>query len=443
MKNTMLKLLIIGFAGTFMAHQATAQCKEWAFSEGEAKALEQEKVTLYTDAKTNNNFKQALAPLNWLLKNNPKLNTSIYINGAEIYDKVASAETDQAKKRVYIDSLLIIHDLRIANCGEEATVTNRKALMAAKYYANESGKEAYVLALMDKAIELNGNNTLDGTLIPYMQSIKINKLKLKNLSDEQVLERYDKVMAIIDAKIKKGRSEGKPVDKLETMKTDVDKILLSMVTVNCDFVRKNLGPKFKANPSDIGTAKKIFAFMLQDKCTDDPLWLQAAEAIHQQEKDFGLAKNLAIRYLAAENYAKAEQLFKEALELAPTNSDKADMLIYLGAIEAKNGNKSGAREVYRQALAADGTKKEAYEKIGDLYYQSFSDCAKKENMATDRLVYIAAYEMYQRAGDAKKMAIAKDQFPSKEDIFLVNWSAGDTQRVGCWINETVTVRTRD
>ena len=443
MKNTVVKVLAVGLLGLVAVASGYAQCKEWAFSEGEAKAIEQEKVTLYTDAKSNNNFKQALPPLNWLLKNNPKLNTSIYINGAEIFDKVASAETDPAKKRVYIDSLLLIHDLRIANCGEEASVTNRKALMAAKYYANEAGQEAYVLSLMDKAIELNGNNTLDGTLVPYMQSIKINKLKLKTLSDEQVLERYDRVMTILDAKIKKTQSEGKPIDKLTGMKADVDKILLSMITINCDFVRKNLGPKFKANPTDIGTAKKIFAFMLQDKCTDDPLWLEAAEAIHKVEKDYGLAKNLAIRYLAAENYGKSEQLFKEALELAPTNSDKADIFIYLGALEARKGNKPGARELYRQALAADGSKKEAYEKIGDLYYQSFSDCAKKENMAADRLVYIAAYEMYQRAGEAKKMAMAKDQFPSKEDIFLVNWSAGDTQRVGCWINESVTVKTRD
>ena len=64
-------------------------------------------------------------------------------------------------------------------------------------------------------------------------------------------------------------------------------------------------------------------------------------------------------------------------------------------------------------------------------------------MAEDRLVYLAAYDMYQRAGESKKMASAKDQFPSKEDIFLVNWTAGDTQRVGCWINESVTIRTRD
>ena len=136
-------------------------------------------------------------------------------------------------------------------------------------------------------------------------------------------------------------------------------------------------------------------------------------------------------------------MFVIALEVAPGNAEKADILIYQGSIEGRRGSKSAARDLYRQALAADGTKKEAYEKIGDLYYGSSSDCAKKETMAEDRLVYLAAYDMYQRAGETKKMAMAKDQFPSKEDIFLVNWSVGDTQRVTCWINETVTIRTRD
>ena len=243
--------------------------------------------------------------------------------------------------------------------------------------------------------------------------------------------------------MKKAASEGKSTDRYTGWKEDVDKILISMVKVDCDFVRTNLGPKFKQNPKDLSLAKKIFAFMLQDKCTDDPLWMEAAVEISKVEKDFGLSKNLAIRYLSMENYSQSIQYFKEALQLAPSNSDKADIYIYLGSIEAKQGTKPQAREYYRQAIATDGNKKEAYEKIGDLYYSSFSDCAKKDNMAEDRAVYLAAYDMYQRAGDSKKMAMAKDQFPSKEDIFLVNISAGDTQRVGCWIQETTTVRTRD
>jgi tetratricopeptide (TPR) repeat protein len=373
------------------------------------------------------------------------LNTSIYINGAEVFDKVAAAETDPARKKIYIDSLLLIHDLRIANCGEEAAVTNRKALMAVKYYANEAGKEAYVLDLMDKTFELNGNNVLDGTIIPYMQSTKINKLKLKALTDDQVFERYDRVQNIIDAKIKTAQSQGKPVDKYRTMREDVDKILITMVTVNCEFVRTKLGPKFKANPSDIGTAKKIFQFMLQDKCTDDPLWLQAAEAIHNDPnspKDFGLAKNLAIRNLANENFPKAEQYFREALDLATEGKDKSEVLIYLGAIDAKTGNKPSARQKYRQALDADPSNKEAYEKIGDLYYSSFNECSKKDSYAEDRLVYIAAYEMYVRSGNAQKISQAKSQMPSVTELFEKGWNEGETKRVECWIGESVTLKTR-
>jgi len=436
--NGLLVVILLSSAGVW------AQCKDWKWPEdAEQKAKAEEKVSLYDDYRKNGEYAKAKTHLNWLLTNIPELNTSIYINGAEILDKLATDAKDPAVKNRLVDSLLLIHDLRIQYCGEEASVTNRKALMALKYWANENGKEAYTLGLLDKAFELNGNNILDGTLIPYMQVVKINKLKLKNLTDEQVLERYDMVMEILDAKIKKAASEGKPTDRYRTWKEDTDKILISMIKVDCDFVRTNLGPKFKANPSDIGLAKKIFAFMLQDKCTNDPLWLQAAEEIHKVEKDYGLAKNLAIRYLASENYSKAESYFKEALELAPSNQDKADVNIYLGSLETRKGNKVGARDLFRQALSADPNKKEAYEKIGDLYYQSFADCAKQENMADDRLVYLAAYDMYQKAGDSKKMTMAKDQFPSREDIFLVNYTAGQTIRVACWINETTTIRTRD
>jgi tetratricopeptide (TPR) repeat protein len=276
-----------------------------------------------------------------------------------------------------------------------------------------------------------------------MQVVRVNKLKLKTLTDEQVLQRYDKINEIIDAKIKKAQSEGKPVDKYKGYKDDVDKILISIVKVDCDFVRKNLAPKFKQNPADIGLAKKIFGFMLKDGCTDDPLWLEAGEAIHKGgEKDYGLAKNLGKGYYRLEKFDKAEFYFKEALSVAETGADKADVLILLGGNESRTGNKSGAREFYRQAIAADGGNKEAFERIGDLYFGSAPDCAKKDSYAEDRLIYIAAYEMYAKAGNGQKMAQAKSQFPSNTEIFEKGWVEGESKRVECWVNETVILKTR-
>jgi len=437
---------------SMIGYSASAQCTTVHWPEdGEMKAKAEEKKVLYEDALRAGNYQHAIPPLNWMLKNVPDFHLSLYTNGVDIFDKAASAEKNEAKKKVYVDSMLIVYDMRIKNCGDEAQVTNRKAMSYVKHAA--SSDPAGSLALLDKAFELNGNNIFDFTIVPYFQVIRLNKLKLKNLTEDQVMQRYDMVSGIIDAKIKKAQSEGKSelVTKLRASKDDIDKMLTGgLVNIDCEFVKKNMEPKFKQNPNDIGLAKKIFVFMLQGKCTDDPLWLEAGEALHkltpEAERDCGLAKNLGVKYLSKENYAKAEELLKEALKICTEAKDKGEVLIYLGSLEAHSGNKSAARTLFRQAADADGeVAKEAYEKIGDLYYNSFGDCKKEVSQADDRLVYLLAADYYQRSGNAKKIAMAKASFPSKEEIFLVNYKAGDTKTLsGCWIGgESTTIRTRD
>lgn len=446
MKNIMKKILLTStlmMALVFGSLIASAQCKDVKWPEDPTmKAKAEESKVLYEDFLKNGQFKQAEASLNWLLTNVPNFHSSLYINGAEIFDKLAGQEKDAARKKVYVDSLMIVYDMRIKNCGDQASVLNRKALSFLKYNINDQPAEA--LALLDKVFELNGNNVLDGTLLPYMQTVRLNALKFKNLSEAQILERYDRIMSVTDAKIKKTQSEGKPVDKYKKIKDDVDAILITVIKVDCEFVKKNLEPKFKQNPTDVVLAKKIFSFMLQGKCTDDPLWLEAGESIHKNspEKDYGLAKNLGLKYYSLDNFAKAESLLKEALPLASTPAEKSEVLIYLGQLDAKT-DRAAARTRFRQALEADPSNKEAYEKIGDLYYNSFDACAKKVNQADDRLVYLVAADYYQRAGNGKKVAMAREAFPSKEEIFLIDYKTGDTKNVGCWINESTTIRTRD
>jgi tetratricopeptide (TPR) repeat protein len=304
-----------------------------------------------------------------------------------------------------------------------------------------------VLKMLDQAFEKSGNNVMDGTLVPYFQIVRLNAVNEKTITDVQILERYDKLMAIIDAKIKKAQSEGKPIDKYKKYKEDIDAMLITMVKVDCDFVRTNLGPKFKQNPKDYSLAKKIFTFMLQGKCTDDPLWLEAAEAVHSDPegtKDCGLAKNLGIIYIAKDNLEKGEAFLKEAQGICTESKDKAEVLLHLGSLEARKNNKSGARELYRKAASTDaGVAKDAYEKIGDLYWNSRADCEKKVNQADDRLIFLLAGDYYQRAGNPTKLKMAKEAFPSKEDIFLVNYKVGESKKVECWINETTTIKTRD
>jgi tetratricopeptide (TPR) repeat protein len=442
MKMKMLTSAVALTLLTLAGNLAFAQCKEYKWPDDKAKA--EESVAIYGDAMKQGNYRGATASLQWMLTNAPNWNTKLYIEGADIYDKLAEKETDPAKKQVLIDSLLWIYDARIKSCGEEAVVLNRKANAFFKHSVKNKEKSVELLALYDKVFELNGNNVTDPTLTNYMNVVKANSVFHKNLTDEQILQRYDKIMLAIDSKIKIALEKGKQADadKLKGYKDSIDGILVTLVKVDCAFVKKNLEPKFKQNPTDIALAKKIFGFMLNDKCTDDPLWLEAGEAIHKVEKDFGLAKNIGLRYLSADNTPKAEEYLKEALSLAKDANDKSEILIYLGSIEGKKGNKSGARDLYRQSLAANPANKDGYEKIGDLYQTSMPECSKKVSMAEDRLVYIAAYEMYQRAGNSQKMAAAKSQFPSVTEIFELSWKEGESKKIDCWIGESVVLKTR-
>ena len=429
---------------------AGAQCKQ-GFEGIEDRAKAEEKVAIYTDAVTQKNYAAAVPALQWMLRTAPKWNTRLYVDGVTIYDWLASSEKDLKKKAVYVDSLDILHDLRIQNCGDEINVLNRKAIYAAKYNAQNKEKVGGVLALFDQVFEKSGNNVLDGNLPVYMTVIQLNQKYNKSLTEDQILERYDRVIAVLDAKIAKARGENKQgeVDKFIKTKAQVDDILVNIegLKFDCAFVKEKLEPKFNANPNDLGLAKRIFIFMTKDgKCIDDPLWLKAAEKVHETSPDFGLAINMAKVYAKNGNLDRAQALLEEAEKLATNNEDKLKVQMTAGDLASTRGSKAAAREAYRKVIALDPSGKdgkEAYEKIGDLYMASGKDCAKLVSKAEDRLVYLAAFEMYQRAGNGQKMGVAKSNFPAKEEIFEVNWKVGESKSTGCWVSEVVTIRTRD
>jgi tetratricopeptide (TPR) repeat protein len=440
-----MKKLLSVIVLIMIAQAGWSQCKEFKWPADKAKAEEQ--LAIYGDAMKQKNYRGAVPGIRWFLQNAPDFNTKIYIEGADVYQRLASAEKDPAKKAVLVDSLMWFYDERIRRCGDEVNVLNRKVTYAAVFNGQNKEKTAEVLKLYDHLFDIAGNNITDGNLDTYFKIVYANVALLKNLSDEEILTRYDKLIGVIDAKITVAQQANKTADveKLKQIKSSVDNLLVQMVKVDCDFVKKNLEPKFRQNPNDLLLAKRIFGFMLQGKCTDDPLWVEAGEVVHKlnPEKDFGLVINLAKKYLASDNVPKASELAKEALAIAKSSAEKSEAHLVIGATQAKTGNKSGARESYRAAAAADPANKEAWEKIGDLYASSLDDCKKLETQAQDRLIYIAAYEMYAKAGDNQKMAQAKAQFPSVQDIFELSWKTGDQKSTGCWIGETVTLRTRD
>lgn len=428
------KVFLIGLLGILFFGTANAQ---WNWPDDKAKA--EEKNALYTDNFKQGNYRAAANHLSWLLENVPNLNKSIYINGVKIYNGLASEASDKAQKTVFKDSVLMLYDLRIKYFGEEGKVLNRKAYDAYKYYVGDKSRYEELFVLFKSTFELNGNKVMDLNLLPYMDIVRRYKVDGGNITDEEVLEIYEEIVKITNYKIEVVK---KNVDKLKFYLDKVNEMLIRTIDVNCEFVKSTLGPKLEAEPENLKLAKNILRLSFAGKCMDLAVFLEAAKVVQKSEPVYRLAKLIGQTSASKKDFDTAIKYLEESVELTDDNTKKGDSYYSLAVIQSNLNKNVSARDYARKAVAADPTKKESYKLIGNLYYNSYGDCKKGENPIHDKAVYIAAYNMFKLAGDGSGMSRAKAQFPTREEIFTWNIEEGSSYKVGCWINQTVSIQKR-
>lgn len=409
---------------------------------GEDAATAKEKNAIYNDMMKNENYQGAVAPLEWLLANTPDLNAAIYINGVKIYEELQEKESDAAKKKSYQDRCLELYDQRIIHFNDEADVLNRKAFQAYKFLKDDKARYPELYALFEKTFELNGDDVMINNLVAYMDVIRRYRAAGGSLTDDEVLEKYGKTMIILDKNVEQYEKAGKSTESLEKNRDFINRMLTGMVTMDCDFIEEKIGPAFESNPSDLALAKRIIALSLTYNCSKSPIFLKAAQTVQDQEPTYSMAKIIAIKNDASKDYDEAHKYYLEALELAETGKQKADIHYGLANHYRARGMKSQSRASALAAVSADPSRKEAYKVIGDLYMTSYDDCRQGVSKVDDRAVFLAAYDMYARAGDSRSMANAEKQFPSMEEIFELSLKEGQELKVGCWINTTVTLKRR-
>jgi tetratricopeptide (TPR) repeat protein len=426
------KFFLIGLIVILFTGNANAQ---WNWPDDKATA--EEKNALYTDNFKQGNFRKAANHLSWLLANAPNLNKSIYINGVKIYDGLASEATDDAQKIVFQDSVLLLYDLRIKYFNQEGSVLNRKAYDAYKYFAGDQSRYDELFTLFKSTFELNGNKVMDINLLPYMDVVRRYKVSGGNIDDEQVLNIYEEIVNITNYKIDVVK---KNTDRLKIVLDKVNELLVSTIDVDCDFVANTLGPKLAEEQDNLKLAKNIMRLSFAGKCTDLEVFIDAAKIVQQNEPEYGLAKLIGQSAASKNDFETAIKYLEESVDLTDDNTKKADSYYSLAVIQANQDKMVSSRDYARKAVAADPTMKEAYKVIGNLYFNSFNSCKKGENPIHDKAIYIAAYEMFRRAGYSEGMARAKSQFPTMEEIFTWDMEVGQQYTVGCWINETVSIQ---
>jgi hypothetical protein len=414
--------------------------------------MAKEKNALMDDNVRAENYTAAVEPIEWLLKECPKLNLNLYVQAIKTYEALEDAEKDEAKKKEYQDRVLELYDLRLEyGFGDEDEVLKRKGHRMYPYLIRRADRHTDIYKLYERLVHLRGNDSYRSHLTYLMDMA--GRIHKKDVIDaDSILRVYDAVSAVINYNIE---NDTKKKAKWEKTKNGVDQLLTKYVEMSCDRVKDIFGPKIEADPTNVDVAKKALAFLLSGSCVKDenyqPFFMKVGQLVYDDSKDFGLGKAMMNLHLGNKDYDKALEVAGQIVENAEEAEDKADIQMKMASILASKNKKSEARkaalaaaEAYDQLEdeeAKKAGKSKVYTLIGDLYMGS-SECTANKDVVRMRAVYMAAYDMYARAGNGAKMAQAKAQFPSAADIHTLNLSPGETLEVGCWIGGTTTLRKR-
>lgn len=406
-------------------------------------------LSTYSEYFNQKNYVDAYPSWTWCFHNCPEATRNIYVQGATLIEHFISKETDLEKKNAYVDTLMMVYDNRIKYFGQKANVLGRKAISMLRYRP-EQVKEAY--DVLSESFELGGNET-EYYVLEFYMSTSVVMCNTGVLTKENIVDIYSKISDALNYQI-----ANEPVDnkreKLVEVAKKVEDIFVSGGFADCETVIKLYTPKFAANPTDIELAKKILSLLdagKSDECKLSDLYMSVATLLFNNEKSASFAHSIAQAYLKRKEAGNSEQYYNEAIKLESDLQKKADMYYELGLLHyGLTNDYVKARAAARNAIACNPNHGKAYMLVGRIYASGARGCG--ETAFDKKVVYCLIVDQFVKARNADPSVASEanemigryaSNFPKREEAFWINVNEGDVVTIGCWINETTTVRFSD
>lgn len=370
----------------------------------------------------------------------PQSSEKMYLDGINIYSDLAAKEKNAASKQKLVDTLLQIYDNRIANFGKEGFVRGRKGTDMFRFMPE---KLEATFAELSKSIEMQNNKSEASVIATYMQ-VSAELEKTGKRTKEQVVEDYGLVSEIADYNV---ANNEKNKDYYSKAQENIDAIAAPYLS--CEVLGKSLTDKYEANKENLNWLKKSESLLSRKGCTENQPYFKIAESLYKLEPSAAAAASMAKMYVGQKQYSKANDFFKQAVEQETDNSKKAEYTLYLAKVALINGQLETAKNYAQKAASLRSGWGEPYMIIGSAYASGAGSCAQNE--CEKGLIYVAAVEQFAKAkavdgsvaADAnKEIAKYSKYYPSNKDCFFHGIQDGSSYKIGCWINETVTVKTQ-
>ncbi len=372
----------------------------------------------------------------------PESSRNIYIYGVRIYrDKVEKAKTPEAATHA-LDTLMLIYDRRMQYFGQEGLVLGRKGLDLFRY-DRERIKDSY--DLLNKSVEICKINSEPAVLVTLMQ-LSNALYKAGQMEARELIDNYLASTDILDARIRAGKSRGHEKMALE----NIEAIFAQSGAADCETLVGIFAPKFEKMPEDLVFLKKLTTLLSGQSCEDSDLFARSSENLYTLDPSAQAAYNLAKLFFKRGEFDKSVSYYEEAIGLESDPVTKSRYQYELGLILfSKYEDFSAARTLARSAIENNPDWGAPYILIGNLYASSSNRCGENEFekstifwVAVDK--FIEAKSIDPSVAEEATELINKytQYFPNIEDAFFYGFENGQSYTVGCWINESTTVRTR-
>ncbi len=374
---------------------------------------------------------------------------TVFNDGIYFYENLIRGEEDSLRRDEYIDLIFQLYD-EIDRCYPEGGyVLGRKAFdLYYKYPYKASPDE--IFKFFRESVDRDGPKTHYFVLNPFTALLVDQFLAEKITSDEA--KHYEQ---IIMAVLKKGLAgcKGEDCDKWNIINEYAPARLEAFETVkdfyDCAYYKEKYYPAFKQDPANCEVIETVYSRLKWGDCPEtDPAFkevIAAARANCVEEK----ALAAAYEALRGARYREAIDLFKKAVDDEPDRSKKAQILLTISKVYyAHLKNFPTARQFAREAAAMRPNWGEPYMLIGRLYASSGPLCGPGRGWDS-QVVTWPAIDMwsYAKKIDPSVAREANDMInrysvymPNIEDIFQKLHKEGDSYYVGCWIQETTTIR---
>ena len=377
----------------------------------------------------NKNYDAAAHYFKELVDKCPKASENTYVRGITLYKNKINRAKSVDEKNMYVDSLMLVYDLRNQYFGNHAKrgsayILDRKAREYLTYKPND---RAGIREAFREAIAAGGDNTDPETVVAYFSNLCDDYKNTDEVMPDEILSEYERLEAYFEKH-----------PEASEYKSQFDAAFGMSGAASCENLENLFKPKLEADPENETLLAQAVGLMSRAECSSD-FYFNTAERYYQVKPSSETAMFLAQAFQNKGDYAKAKTYLNEALAVEQNPAERQKLLVRVALVGLVANDIADAASAARQARDLNPEDGVPYFVLAQCYASSAAACGGFAGQAT----FWAAYDTMAKAvellpSDSEYMEHAKtslasfrNRFPSSEECFFNELQAGARYTVTC------------